>query len=215
MIERSLAVSIHGRYLVEPAARPDAPLLIGFHGYAEAADVQMARLQAIPGSDQWTVVCVQGLHRFYRGRSNDVVASWMTRQDRELLIADNRAYVDAVVAEVQRDWRPSPVVVYSGFSQGVATAFRAAAWAGRAAAVIACGGDIPPELAGEQLTGIGGVLAGRGTRDAWYTAEKLQADQARLAAAGVPVDVVSLDAGHDWTPEFGAAAGVFLARLSG
>ena len=48
----------------------------------EDAAAHLARLRSIPGSDRWIIVSIQGLHRFYRGRSSDVVASWMTRQDR-------------------------------------------------------------------------------------------------------------------------------------
>ena len=44
-------------------------VLVGFHGYTENADIQMERLAALPGSERWTLVSVQGLHRFYRGRS--------------------------------------------------------------------------------------------------------------------------------------------------
>jgi len=40
---------------------------------------------------------VQGLHRFYRSRSEIVVASWMTKQDRELAIGDNIDYVRRAV----------------------------------------------------------------------------------------------------------------------
>ena len=55
----------------------------------------MELLRGVPVDASWTRVAIQGLHRFYRGRSRTTVASWMTRQDRELLIADNVAYVDA------------------------------------------------------------------------------------------------------------------------
>jgi predicted esterase len=60
----------------------------------------------------------------YKGRTDEVVASWMTRQDRETAISDNVAYVDAAVASVPRE--PQSPVVYAGFSQGTAMAFRAA-----------------------------------------------------------------------------------------
>ena len=49
------------------------------------------------GADRWRLVSIQGLHRFYQRRADEVVASWMTRQDRELAIADNLAYVAAVI----------------------------------------------------------------------------------------------------------------------
>src|ERR1051325_2228207 len=95
-IEQTIEATTHGRYLVAPADGP-APFLVGFHGYAEPADLQFERLRGLPGADRWTLVAVQALHRFYLGRRNDVVASWMTRQDRELAIADNLAYVAAIL----------------------------------------------------------------------------------------------------------------------
>src|ERR1700716_1960617 len=105
-IERTIAANTHGRYLVVPAAAAaPAGLLVGFHGYAEGAEMQLERLRAIPGSDRWRLVAIQGLHRFYQRRTNEVIASWMTRQDRELAIADNLAYVNAVIDAVDREYR--------------------------------------------------------------------------------------------------------------
>ena len=84
-----IATPTHGRVLVrEPPGQTRAGLLVGFHGYAETAEIQLARLEAIPGAEAWMLLSVQALHRFYRGRSDEVVASWMTRQDREAAIAD-------------------------------------------------------------------------------------------------------------------------------
>jgi hypothetical protein len=100
-IERNIPITQHGRYLIAPAAAP-APILAGFHGYAESADIELERLQAIEGSDTWHVLSVQGLNRFYRGRTQDAVAGWMTTQDRELAIADNCEYVKRVVGGIMR-----------------------------------------------------------------------------------------------------------------
>src|ERR1700733_6191418 len=122
-VEHTIPTGTHGRYLVSPGT-PGSPLLVGFHGYGETAEDEMARLQTIPGIDRWTVASIQGLHQFYRRRTNEVVASWMTRQNRELAIADNMAYVSSVVGRLSED---SSTVVLTGFSQGVAMAFRAAA----------------------------------------------------------------------------------------
>src|SRR3954462_146309 len=121
----SVAARTHGRVLVRDALDgPPRGILAGFHGYMENAAIQMARLEGIPGVDAWTLVSVQALHRVYRGRSQDVVASWMTREDREQTIADNIAYVDAAIELVTAEG--APPVIYAGFSQGVAMAFRAA-----------------------------------------------------------------------------------------
>src|SRR5437867_6992748 len=126
VIERTIPARTHGRYLVvPPAVSQSAPVLVGFHGYAETAETHLARLRAIPGAERWLVVAIQGLHRFYQRRTNEVVASWMTRQDRELAIADNLAYVASVVDEVGCTWPVRPRIVLAGFSQGVAMAFRA------------------------------------------------------------------------------------------
>ena len=214
MIERNIAAAIHGRYLVEAPARSPSPLLVGFHGYAEGADQQLQRLQAIPGSEQWIRVAVQGLHRFYRGRSRGVVASWMTSQDRELAIADNVDYVGRVVRAVADEWGASPAVVFSGFSQGVAMAFRAAAGSAiPVRGVIVCGADVPPEMDANALSRVPAALLGRGTSDEWYTEERFAADERRLRDAGVAVQVLRFEAGHEWTAAFSRAAGQFLAAL--
>src|SRR5262249_41464405 len=114
---RLIEAATHGRVLVRGAiAGKAAGLVVGFHGYMENAAIQMERLEAIPGAERWTLVSVQGLHRFYRGRSDQVVASWMTREDREVAIADNLAYVDRAIASIPEAGRPR--IVYAGFSQG-------------------------------------------------------------------------------------------------
>ena len=62
MIVRStIATEVHGRFLVRP--RRSSSVLIGFHGYGESADDQLPRLAAIPGSDDWILVSIQGLYR--------------------------------------------------------------------------------------------------------------------------------------------------------
>ena len=73
----SIATTTHGRYLAEPP-KPGTPrgLLVGFHGYAEAAEAQLERLRSVPGAGDWLLVSIQGLHRFYNRRSQEVVASW-------------------------------------------------------------------------------------------------------------------------------------------
>lgn len=176
--------------------------------------MQLARLRAIPGSEGWLCVSVQALHRFYRGRTERVVASWMTRQDRDLAILDNLSYVESCIDDAAKEW--SVVggrrrIVFAGFSQGVGMAYRSAAYlrAGTAG-VIAVGGDIPPELGNADLRHIPAVLIARGANDEWYPKEKLMADRRRLEESSVPVSPVEFSGGHDWPEEFAAAASAFL-----
>ena len=186
-------------------------MLVGFHGYAEGAGAQLTRLREIPGSDRWTLVAIQGLHRFYQRRTNEVIASWMTRQDRELAIADNLAYVGRVVDAV---FEGTPPLVFAGFSQGVAMAFRAAcATDRRVDAVVAVGGDVPPEIDATSLARVHSALVCRGERDEWYTDEKFQHDVARLRGVGVSAQAVTFDGGHEWSAPVLEAASAFLRSL--
>ena len=211
--ERTTEAVTHGRYLVD-GREPEAPVLVGFHGYAETAEIQFQRLQAVAGDDPWILISIQGLHRFYRGRSNDVVASWMTSQDREIAIADNVAYVRKVIEGVAKEYSANSKRVMTGFSQGVAMAFRCATGLGSPVdGVIALGGDVPPELDAPTLAGIRTVLLARGTRDEWYTAAKMTADERRLRAAGVNVQILSFEAGHEWNAEFNQAAARYIHSL--
>jgi predicted esterase len=218
--ERTIAVGSHGRYLVAPpagwtTAATRVPLLVGFHGYAEDAELHLERLRSIPGADRWLIVSVQALHRFYRGRSRDVVASWMTRQNRDLMIPDNLSYVSAVIDEVGREWGAGIPLAFAGFSQGVAMAFRAAALGRHQAnGIVALGGDVPPELETPSLARIPQALIGRGERDDWYTPQKFSDDEARLRAAGTNVVVTTFDGGHEWTADFNRVAAAFLVRLA-
>jgi len=215
--ERSIATTTHGRYLVIPAAvAGPAPMLVGFHGYGEDADTQLERLRAIPGSAGWIAVSIQALHPFYERRTNRVVASWMTRQDRESAIADNLAYVRNCVAAVSSEWPTARKIVFAGFSQGVAMAFRAAVNAGASeSAVIAVGGDVPPELPAEALKRLSGALIVHGASDEWYRREQFAADEKRLGESFVSVRAVEFNGGHEWSSAVAAVAAEFLReRLS-
>jgi predicted esterase len=135
----------------------------------------------------------------------------MTRQDRDLAIADNLAYVAAVVDEVARGPASRPCLVFSGFSQGVAMAFRAAAASTRpVAGVIAAGGDVPPEIEPSSLERIGAALVCRGERDQFYTPAMYQNDLERLRAARVSVEPLAFDGGHEWSRDVVDAASRFL-----
>jgi predicted esterase len=194
-------------------SQPSRGVLAGFHGYTENAAIQLARLDEMAGADAWTIVSIQGLHRFYRHRTQDIAASWMTREDRETAIADNIAYVTTAL-EVAPD-EAARRVVYAGFSQGVAMAFRAAC-RGRApaAGVMAVGGDVPPELLADAGVRFPPVLLARGRADEWYTADKYDADLSALRARGGEVDGFLYEGAHEWTAEVTAAAGRWLDYLT-
>jgi predicted esterase len=219
-VSHHVVTPVHGRYLIRVAESPgsepirNAPLVVGFHGYAESAETHMARLEAIPGADDWTLVSIQGLHRFY-GRDRQVVASWMTSQDRESAIEDNLRYVRSVVTEAIHMAGEPRALVYLGYSQGAAMAWRAALLgARRADGLVTFGGEVPPEFAVRPLQGCPPVILGRGRQDAWYPAAQFTADVDMLASRFVMVEPCETAGGHDWSAEFADNVGRFLLRFT-
>ncbi len=217
--EYSIVTPVHGRYLLripESAAHGpirNAPLAVGFHGYGESADAHLERLDAIPELARWTLLSIQALHRFY-GRGREVVASWMTSQGREDAIEDNLRYVRSVVTEAIHQNGEPQALVYVGYSQGVAMAWRAAILGTRRVDGLAVfGGDVPPELGVRPLTQCPPVLLGRGRDDTQYTAAQFRADLDMLAGRFVAVEPYEVPSGHAWTDAVGHEVGSFVSRL--
>ena len=130
------------------------------------------------------------------------------------MITDNLAYVSAVIDDVRRGSTCSDTLVFAGFSQGAAMAFRAAALGEhRVSGVVALGGDVPPELDSASLARVPAALIGHGERDEWYTKETFTGDQSRLRAARTDVIAHEFDGGHEWTADFSRATAEFLRRL--
>jgi len=214
---RHASAVVHGRYFVRPAAAGATGLwLVGFHGQGQTAEAFFEPLARVPRSDRWLVASVQGLNRSYAGRSQEVVANWMTRQDREHAIADNVAWVDGVLDRLAEEFGEPRALVFAGFSQGVAMAYRAARLGRReCAAVVACGGDVPPELKQDAPRPWPAVLAATGSADGWYTPARLEADGAFLRAARPDARLLVFEGGHEWGEGLVAAAGELLSALEG
>ena len=210
----TIAVTTHGRYLVRPAAGgPGRIAVVGFHGYGQRAEDMLAELEALPGAAAWLLVSVQGLNRFYDRAGKAVMANWMTREDRELAIADNIAYVDAVVAAVAAV-HPFEKLVFLGFSQGTAMASRAAAHAGeRCHGLVLLGGDVAPEVLAARAR-LPKTIIGRGTRDAYYSPDAFAADSEALEERGVLGAAVEFTGGPEFGPMFRAAGGALIQSLA-
>ncbi len=214
--------TVHGRVILDAVAEP-LGALVGFHGYAQTAEDMLAELQQIPGADRWTKVSVQALHPFYIRGDSKVVANWMTRQDRDLAIADNIAYVQTALSaalsstpvSTLQSTRVEHPVIFIGFSQGAAMAYRAALRSAHpASGIVALGGDIPPEVKTDASLRWPAVLIGVGDREEWYSGEKLDADLAFLKSRAIEHQVERFTGGHEWTEEFRSAVGRFIAALA-
>lgn len=208
----TIATLTHGTYLVAEPEGEARVAVVGFHGYGETAADHLAAMQRIPGSEGWLLCSVQALHPFYK-RNGDVVAGWMTSFDRDNAIADNVGYVASVVKVLHRRYPSLERLAWIGFSQGVAMAYRAAAFAGHPShALVALAGDVPPEVATADLEGFPDVLIGRGSGETWYSEEQLGRDLETLQSRGIPAQAAHFDGGHEWTEEFLGRAGKFLTE---
>ena len=211
MHTRTIAARTHGRYLVDIPEHSRATL-VGFHGYKESAAIQMAVLRRIAGARALGLVSIQGLHRFY-SRGSDVVAGWMTKEDREQAITDNVDYVGKVLTAIADDTGITRPLLYVGFSQGVAMAYRTAALVQRPCdGLIVLAGDLPPDIA-PLAASLPSVLIGRGTGEEWYTADKAAADLEALRNAGVNAAEYVFEGGHLWTPAFISRSAAFIDEL--
>lgn len=212
MQERYLRTQVSGRYLIDtPPGDGPSPLLVGFHGYGQTADDGMALLRGIPGSERWLLCAVEALHPFMN-KKGDPGACWMTRRDRDLRIAENVAYVDAVIDRVMMESIISGIIVLHGFSQGAGMACRTALLGSYpVAAVMLLGGEVPPEL--DSLGRLRSLHLARGERDRFYPKERFESDRARLGAADVPAVSCSFVGSHGPNEEYYSAAGSFLASI--
>ncbi len=211
----TVSVLTRGHYRIRiPEGDGPHPLLIGFHGYAQNAEEHLEDLLKIPGTEDWAICAAQGLHLFYRRIDRVVGASWMTRFGRDEAIVDNLGYVSRLVATLRDRYDVDGPLVYCGFSQGVAMAYRAAAGSGYGLeGLLVLVGDVPPEITPDQLSELGPVLLGCGRSDKLYDERRMQADLERLGSAGARVETCIFDGGHEWHPTYLEQSGQFLARV--
>ncbi|MEI8032477.1 MAG: phospholipase [Chlorobiaceae bacterium] len=204
---------VTGRYLLQrPSDSGPAPLLVGFHGYGQTAEDELALLCSIPGSGAWLSCSIEALHAIYTPKGTPG-ASWMTSRFRERRIEENVCYVDALISRVMREHALTGQLVYHGFSQGALMACRAAMLgANSPGSLMLLGGDIPLELPVGSL--MGSVHIARGSRDRLYSQSRFERDCATLQSAGVPFHATTFTGGHGPNKEYFAAAGAFLAQAA-
>ena len=123
------------RYALLGAPGPEIrEIWMVLHGYRQLAHRFIRRFRPVAQPHR-LVVAPEALNRFYvgdapgrHGPGSTVGGTWMTREDREVEIADYVRYLDLLHDQVQ-GWLPAPVpVVALGFSQGCHTLSRWAAY---------------------------------------------------------------------------------------
>lgn len=213
MREGHLVVTRTARYAVlgEEVAAP-AEVWFALHGFGMLAARFLAAFQPLADGSR-RIYAPEALNRYYldaggvqHGPDSRVGATWMTREDRLVEIADYVRYLDTLYRHVFAELPRGQVrKVVLGFSQGAATAAR---WAATGNAVldgvILWGSPAPPDLdlaeaarkwAGTPLT----LVYGR--EDRYFDEARAVAEAERLRAAGIVPELVSFDGGHRIDPE--------------
>ncbi len=191
----------HTVYYAVQAPETDgpAPLLIVLHGFGQVA-AEFIKIFAPLVQSGILVAAPQAPHQFYKSLADRSVGfSWLTRYERDQSIQDFAAYMKNFYTLLQREYRVDEQRVFVlGFSQGVSMAYRT--WAQSAAplsGVVACGGDLPPDI-GERLHELPPlrVLLVHGRNDQIVPLRKAHEAQSQLSAAGFPVELFEFDGEH-------------------
>lgn len=96
-------------------------VFIVLHGYAQLANYFLKWFKPIEQKEN-VIIAPEGLHRFYwNGFSGRVVASWMTKEDRQDDITDYIQFLDQIYSSLPQGNYKIHLI---GFSQGAATALR-------------------------------------------------------------------------------------------
>lgn len=143
--------------------------LIALHGYGELTEFFLKKFKVYDRNDL-VIIAPEGPHRFYKeGLSGRVGASWMTKRERELDIADNHSYLDHVVQSFLSEGTPDNMLVL-GFSQGAATACR---WVAKSKhtfhSLILWSSMFPPELQYHDLPKTLNIHLAYGSSDPFLT----------------------------------------------
>lgn len=94
------------------------------HGYGQLAKYFIRKFDVLDRSDTF-VIAPEGFSRFYwEGFTGNVVASWMTREDRLVEIEDYSNFLSQLYDHYIPRLTPDVQVVLLGFSQGCATQVR-------------------------------------------------------------------------------------------
>jgi len=170
------------------------------HGYGQLAAQFIRVFEALDDGSR-LIVAPEALNRFYLAgvdtapaAERAVGATWMTREDREHEIADYLRYLDRVAECVRAGVAPARVIVL-GFSQGTATAARWIARGGiQPTRTIMWSGFLPPELdlSGQRSPFV--IVIGE--QDRFVSRERVAEEERRLAAAGVPYELIRYPGGH-------------------
>ncbi len=202
--DRSLAARINLYYDLQPATGP-APLLIALHGYGANKRYMMREAQAM-APDGFALASLQGFHQHIKeprepGGPLRFGFGWLTNfRSEESVAIHHRALLDLIGDLVNERVADAARIYLLGFSQSCALNYRFAfTYPERLRGVIGICGGIPGDwdtnaaYHGSDLN----VFHLAGTRDEFYTPERVRDYKTQLATRARNVEFKSYDAAHE------------------
>lgn len=200
-VTRIISVSKSARYELIGTPGPHIKRIwIALHGYGMLSTYFARHFEPL-AREHTLIVLPEGLSRFYlSGTQGRVGASWMTREERLQDIADNHAYLDALIAAIKAECAPAQAELHLfGFSQGGATAARyAATHMGEIQSLTLWGSALPPdlELSKDTIPKDFHVNLVGGEEDAFFSQDMMNEAESSLKSLGIRVRALRFAGGH-------------------
>jgi predicted esterase len=208
-VDRSLEARINLYYDLRRGKISPAPLLIALHGYGANKRYMMHEAQLM-APEQFAIASLQGFHQHIRepwteGGPLRFGFGWLTNfRSEESVAVHHRAIIDLIEVLTEEGVADPSRVFLLGFSQSCALNYRFAFTHGdRLRGVIGICGGLPGdwETSSTYRNAEIDVLHLAGTRDEFYTPERVRDYERQLKTRARSVEFKSYDAAHEIIPD--------------
>ena len=173
-------------------------VIIACHGYAQLGKYFIRKFDCI-SSEERCVVAPEALSKFYwNGMNGRVVASWMTKEDRESEIEDYISYLNQIYKMI-KDLNPEVKIIAFGFSQGSSTISR---WIAQDNPEVICdrlilwSGSFPMDVIERDIFKTIPFDYLFGNQDQYYSKEKVVELEEALNSHGINPNFTEFDGEH-------------------
>lgn len=185
-------------YLTNKITENTKEVVIACHGYAQLGEYFIKKFEGISNAHR-TVIVPEALNKFYwNGMNGRVVASWMTKDDRESEIEDYINYLNQVYEMILKKNQHVKIIAF-GFSQGSSTISR---WIAQKNYKIKCerlilwSGSFPMDVLKETIFRTLSFQYLFGDVDKYYPKEKIKELELTLKKEGIHPNFIKYKGEH-------------------
>jgi predicted esterase len=202
MKKHNITVEKTARYFTLGKFSPDVKtVLFVCHGYGQLADEFLTQFEKLQ-NENILIVSPEGLHRFYTRGHESVVASWMTKVDREDDIRDYVSFLDSVYAKVMGGVAEHAKVIALGFSQGAPTVTRwAALGKSKIDELILWCSLFPDDVSPIEITKKISLTMVTASNDKFVSVEQARAQMEKMKELNVGLQHLEFEGGHEMNLE--------------